>query len=188
MSDSENPFASPSAEAAEEDLRRQDEEPLSTSSGAALVRWSLAYLLNMPVAFMFGWMGTNPSGHVGMCLGIALLIGLGGLLTYRSRALGQVLIRGHFLFALTQFYPILQMMAGMVAAGLIEVLGFEEPSMNGRDGLGPLPAIIATLIVGLQIAFASTAIGGLLRLITPREWWADWRTPVSVPEVIAPNR
>ncbi|MEM9185223.1 MAG: hypothetical protein AAGB00_01855 [Planctomycetota bacterium] len=187
----DNPFASPVAEAAEaadeRQLRRDGLLPAERGAWSLIAAWCGTWALNLPIAVFFGWILTDAWGRVGMGVAILGIATLGGVAVRRSKAAGQVLVRGGLLFALTQFFPILQIISGFVAQALLDGLGFDDPAGFGpnANALGFVPAVIATLVSGGLIVAAGLLVGLLLRAITPTHWWAAWRA--EVPNLTPPQ-
>ncbi|MEM6331036.1 MAG: hypothetical protein AAF790_12395 [Planctomycetota bacterium] len=137
--DRQNPYASPRSDEAAAAKRPPVAEPASKRRLAA---WCGGWLLNMPVAAVFGWGGTTDSGRLGMFVGIVALMLIGGVGVLYTRRFGRAVVIGTPIFAVTQFYPLIQIYCGLFTAFVMEAIGL------GAEDLGFAGGLLATLVCG----------------------------------------
>ena len=73
--------------------------------------------------------------------------------------------------ALTQFFPVLQLIAGMIAIDTIRKTGIIPGQTLDRGSLGLFDAFLVTVATGSILIGISFLFGMLLRLVTPERWW-----------------
>ena len=136
--------------------------------------WALVFILNLPVPIFFAVPFSTRYSLFGLA-GILLLFLLAGLVVCRQFArLGQCLVAGSLLTALSQFVPLLQLFSGLVAISSAQSLGFTIDNPNSNDGairflLPSITGIIWTgLVAGGIIACCAIATGLILRLLFPK--------------------
>ena len=164
-----NPYASPVAEE-QPAPKNSPPQPGEGGSWRLVAFWIFAYTINLPVAVIFGFMGTDAWGKVGMFLAIFAVFAAGVFYVRLSAIRGKILSRGLAIFALSQLYPLLQIFTGLVVGALIESLGLGD-NLPSEDGVGLLGAMLATVLVSAAFLAFGLMIGGFLYLITPPPWW-----------------
>lgn len=134
--------------------------------------WVAVFAANLIVPLLFGWGMAGPRGRSGLVAAAALILGLGSGLCYYRRDLAAPLVVGATLVALTQLFPLLQILAGVVGVGIVRSLGLMG---GGGDGppqiLGPLGGFVVTLVTGGILIAVSAGAGLFLRFFTPARWW-----------------
>lgn len=142
-----------------------EHSPAAEDAGASPVRktvvsWIIVFLLNLPICVFFGAsMIPSAGGYAGMAIGCMMWCSLGILLCFGNQ-ISQVraATRGGVLVALSQFYPMLQMFAGMISGVILESL-FDL----GGSGTGPLNIGTAEPIADTAVSTAMTLLtGGML--------------------------
>jgi hypothetical protein len=168
------------------------------SRGWRVLTWNLVAGFNMIVCWMFGWAAVGEGiGRVAMGMGVLAILGAGSLAAMRGSKVIRVVQAGALPLILTQFFPVLQMLSGMMAIGLVEAVGMDEmgagPGRQGRDFslTSPLGAFAATLLTAAPMILISGGLGMLLRfagsllgLTKNEEFGADKR--LWVPEPLIP--
>jgi hypothetical protein len=126
------------------------------------VGWPLVFLANLPVPVRFGWGVTDWGGRIGMIAAIGVLYVLGRESMRRVPGLDAMIIWGGTLIALSQFYPVIHILAGVVgirAAFLLRLVTTEWP---GEAGM--LAGCIITLLTG-GILMAIAVVAGLSNVV-----------------------
>jgi hypothetical protein len=132
--------------------------------------WTLVFVLNLIVPLFFGWMLTADSGRFGMAAGIGLLWYLGYRACGQNDWWGRALVRGGFLVALTQLFPLLQIWAGVVGVGIASALGplvMADTHIGGTIHTG-LGGLIATVLTGLSLMGVAAFCGAITVWLTSR--------------------
>ena len=133
----------------------------------AFITWPIVFGLNMIVPLLFGLAITYEHGRIGLCVASGLLLAGGWLLCYASPPAARRLIVGSAVFAFTQFFPIIQLIAGMIA---ISVTG-SEGGFDEGPVVTEFTGFAMTLVVGtILLAFAG-GLGVLLGFVLPRRWF-----------------
>jgi vacuolar-type H+-ATPase subunit I/STV1 len=162
----DNPYAAPQADALS---RRTLFQALAAE---AFWSWLLIFLINLPVPVMFGWEVCSPAGRQAMVVTLVLLFGcsawfVGSHAWYRVR-----LICGGIMVAVSQLFPLLQIIAGSLGIWFVEKYGINPPRQPLDDGDVRFPkfdmnvpaAILLTLFVGGTLLLAALIIGTIFRL------------------------
>ncbi|HWB09567.1 MAG TPA: hypothetical protein VG826_10095 [Pirellulales bacterium] len=162
---STNPYASPKADNAD----RSREDP---QGGAKRLYfgWLAVFALNLIFPLLMAWGMTAPDGRIGMLLAIIVLLALGFWICASARQVGFALVVGGVAVALSQIFPILQMMAGILGFALTKAIG-AAPTPDGiaHDGLPDVETLAAGFVItmttgGLLIA-ASTLAGLMIQAV-----------------------
>lgn len=163
--DRTNPYASPVAE--EVAAATND-----TASGGSGWGWALGYGVNLPVPIFFAIMFIGPVGFAGMVVGIAIVMAAGVLFAKRFGPFDRAAKRGGVLLALSQLFPMLQMICGMIAGSTLEKLGYRfDTGMNGPAAveLGFVPCVLAVLMVSTMLMLPAVCIGLLQEQVFPKQ-------------------
>lgn len=140
------------------------EEPGSdvVSPRRLVTTWILVFLINLPVPVMFGSsVVASAGGYAGMALGCLLWCGLGLILCFGRHARHiQATIRGGWLVALTQFYPVLHMLIGLLAGVLVGAV-FDA----GSSGRGPMNLTSNTVTWDMLISTSMTLVTGAILIL-----------------------
>ena len=146
--------------------------PPSRCDRFSIAVWSVIFAANTIVPLMFGLELTVKHGRVGV--GIAsLLLWAGGaiLCCWRSSIMWQVIL-GALITALSQLFPILQIIAGCIGLSAAARLGQAETGGDGQlldQVTSEVGGFIVTVIAG-GVLLAGAAIAGLCLSILHR-WW-----------------
>ncbi len=135
--------------------------------------WSIAFVVNMAVPLLFSASLTEEHGKLGMSVAVLVLFTWGCTICATARKLAVVLIAGAVLVGLSQIFPLLQIIAGMIGMGVGAALGLAE---TGDDTHPPrlvneYGGFVVTLITGGILKTASACSGLWIRWITPARWW-----------------
>jgi hypothetical protein len=135
--------------------------------------WAFVFAINLAVPLLFSASFTQEHGKRGMLLAVLSLLTLGCYFCMSGRKLTTALIVGGAVVGLTQFFPAIQIIAGLMGMGLGKVLGLTDlgdevhpPRVNSEYG-----GFVVTFVTGGILMAASACAGLLIRLITPARWW-----------------
>ena len=122
--------------------------------------WPIVLAANLIVPSMFGLEVTRGGGRWGMGLAIALVWLSGHLACARFKVLGPRLVIGGVFVGLSQFYPVLQIMAGSSSLDFVSWAGMAGGEFAGMpDRLTEFGGFLATLLTGGQLLFVATLVG-----------------------------
>lgn len=171
-------------------------EPPSTRPGADRPRFAfpsrrrrigavLVFLLNLPLPLAVGLPMGDPGARVGMMAATVILGASWVASCSGSPRLALVLIPGGLAVALSQIFPILQLLA-LNAARLIGIAAGrvdESPDPLGIEMgfndtvLGPAGGLLVGSVMGLLLMLAASALGLLFRLRNPHRPLPDAPRP-----------
>lgn len=106
-----------------------------------------------------------------MALAVAILLGLGCWLCATVRRLGTAVVIGGGVISVSQFFPILQFMSGMIALIIGAVLGVAGDGDIGPVVISEIGGFVVTLMTGLPLIGLSMGLGLLLQLMIGGRWW-----------------
>jgi hypothetical protein len=75
------------------------------------------------------------------------------------------------LVAFSQFFPVLQLLAGMLGIEFMRKTGIIPGKNLDIGNLGLVDAFLVTMATGSILVGISCLFGLLLRLVTPDRWW-----------------
>ncbi len=132
--------------------------------------WTLVFLANLPVPLFLGvWISnaTVMTGKLGMACGVAILYWLGLRACHRApRATFWVIFGGWFV-AVSQFFPVLQIVAGIAGYYPVAVLfWWLGPFLIENLVVGFVVLLGATLGTGAILIAAAAALGSFVGLAT----------------------
>ncbi len=131
--------------------------------------WPLVFGLNMVVPIMFSVSLTRQAGQYGILAGAVLLLLLGWGLCYHLPVYAWRLNLGSVVVACTQFFPILQIVIGIISLPLARRMTGLKPRELSFDGLpeltSELEGFFATLLVGSALIGISGVLGFLIALV-----------------------
>ena len=168
-----NPFEpSESTIAPEVKSRRVIHSPLVLS-----IQWTVVVLVNLIVPYLFAGGMTGPMGGWGIFLGVVLVL-LFGIWASSALPMGVLLtVRGGVLVALSQFFPVIHLMAGLLSIDFYRRTGMIPAEQLDRGNVGFLSALLLTVSTGGILLMISCGLGVILKWITPSRWWKT-REPV----------
>ncbi|MCA9065105.1 MAG: hypothetical protein KDA96_18680 [Planctomycetaceae bacterium] len=153
--DSENPFAPPKTELADRIAAP------SRSRTGLMVAWNLAVLINVPLPFIWGLSNTDGMGALAMMAGILVVASTGSCLClYYPHIMKRISIGS----ILQPFFPVMQMMAGMLAIAMTRGI-FSLATGTTASNLSVVPAVVATVLTGLFLILPSLLVGALVCLL-----------------------
>jgi hypothetical protein len=125
--------------------------------------WLLAVAINVPLPWILGYPMTVGVSHVGLPLGILAVYAAGACVCVRNGGLMWRVISGSGITAISQFWGIIHIFAGIVAIGISRAI-FDPNRQNEK--ITRLPeAILTTILTGTVLIVASLLIGAILTLI-----------------------
>jgi len=135
------------------------------------IEWTAVLMFNMIVPVLLGWSMTNSQAKMGSAIAVALVATLGYYACVRFPTPMLLTIRGGMVVAVSQVFPVLQVLCGALAIhGLIVVGWIQESSF--REMLSfVFSGFMVTLLTGLFLLATSLVIGLFLRCVTPTSWW-----------------
>lgn len=160
-----NPYSPPpeaSTAPPEVDLAAKDKQPFNL-----MVAWPVVLVVNLLIPLLFASEILQPQGMVGVILALLSFLLGGWWLCLRWRPIAKRLMAGAAVVALSQFMPILQLIAGVLA---IEVgLLFGIVNQMGNNPIGPevdsiLGGWLVTTITGCLLALVALLIGSIIFL------------------------
>ena len=149
----------------------QDNQRLLT----LFTQWLIAFSANMIVPLIFGLSETHENGRDGLWFAVASLFAIGLAVCMFQQRLATTTIIGSVVVGLSQLFPILQIIAGVLAFGMTDRFGLRH-----NDALDSWPRIynessgfVVTFVTGSLLILASLITGALIRLNTPSQWWTQ---------------
>jgi hypothetical protein len=166
--DDNNPFqATDIALETQTQQRRVIHSPLVLS-----IQWTVVLLCNSVVPLLIGWTEVQQGlGQIGIVLGMFFGLLLGYLASIYTPLLVMYAIRGGMLVAFSQFFPVLQLLAGMLGIEFMRKTGIIPGKNLDIGNLGLVDAFLVTMATGSILVGISCLFGLLLRLVTPDRWW-----------------
>ena len=152
-----NPYSPPNIGA--DELRQSGQAGADARSFAT--RLFLLLLANAVVPIILSKTHTSGDGFIGLAIGLALIMCLATYLGVQAPSIRSLLIDGSIWLAFSQFFPILQLLAGLVAVSLCQELGISHQTDDSVP-FGMLNTIASglfcTLVTGVLLAgFAMVA-------------------------------
>ncbi len=130
--------------------------------------WAFVLALNLIVPLFFGWALTQGYARAGLVAAIGCFWIAGHYFCRRGRAAAYSLVVGGALFAVTQFFPFPQIVAGMIAVAIAQ--HFESLFFEAGDGLPNLTSAIggflATFVTGSILVSLALLIGAVIYSLT----------------------
>lgn len=126
--------------------------------------WLFFYSLNLIVPGYFSLMVVvRPINRIGIVVAVILLAGLGRWALGRYRWWIGAAVTGAMLMALSQFFPFLQIQAGIWALSLILADPTARMGPQGLPIIGNAGSFVATVVTGLELLAVSLVAGGGLK-------------------------
>ncbi len=154
-----NPFAAPTMDAPAVERDENDVRWLSFG-------WPIAIACQLPVPLFFGWSVSGEGlPRLGMLFGILLVYFCGKRLRSSRPWMMKRLTIGAYATCVSQFWPVGQMMIGIVATGFARAL-FNYPifgyfgASSSPSELATVPAVLcATVLTGIGLIVPSLIVG-----------------------------
>jgi hypothetical protein len=134
--------------------------------------WFAVFVFNMTFPLSVAWTMTPKSGRTGIGVAAVALATAGCWICAKARTIGRYLVIGGILIGLTQVFPVLQIIAGVVGMAVGQIFQLIE---RGDDtdlnlGISELGGLIITLITGSLLMAMSAATGFCLQrfILDPR--------------------
>ena len=120
--------------------------------------WLLAVAINLPMPLMLGFDATSDgAARLGMPIGIVTVYGIGVWICLHRAEVMWRLIVGSIFTALTQIWPVLHMLVGIVAMGISKLIF--DPGRE-REQIEAIPEVVfTTLLTGIGLILPSLAMG-----------------------------
>jgi len=139
-----------------------------------LTAWATVFVVNMAMPVFFAWSITGESGRIGMIAASVVLFGCGCWICLMARRLAKGLIVGAVLVALTQVFPALQILAGILGLAVAEALHLSQYRDRGPEITTELGGFVVTLITGGILMGLSGVTGTLVQRLLPSRWKQNW--------------
>jgi hypothetical protein len=163
-----NPYQPP-AEIEEDSANRAPQREIDYFSFCC---WPFALALNLIVPLMLAWSITDKHGRIGMFSGIGLILAGGWIVCFYYPSIARRMIGSAVFTAITQVFPIPQMIAGMIALSVVERL---EANLQDDVDRGfvliftELGGFVATMIVGAFLLIFSFGLLFVSEFMIPSE-------------------
>ena len=133
-----------------------------------ILLWMVMFAVNLPVAVMFGRSACDWPAAFGMVVGCALINVTGLWLCRTSPHFMLRLCLGSIAVAVSQFFPVLHMIVGMIAVGISRSIcnlsiEMSDPIRGNMTGLDEVT--LSTLLTGLGLILPSVAMGYLIGMV-----------------------
>ncbi|MEM6473796.1 MAG: hypothetical protein AAF802_29830, partial [Planctomycetota bacterium] len=145
-----NPYQ-PLVTSTEEDASPAELNSKSPVDGGFLFRWAGLVLANSILPGLFASSLVRGSAWIGVVVGVVTFIIGGWWVGSRSASVRKGLIRGGAIVAITQLFPIGQILAGGLAVGLAESIGLA--SMNDDQFGSHIDSVAGGLFCTLLTGF-----------------------------------
>ena len=130
--------------------------------GLRYISWLLAFAVNLVVPILFALDLCCQSALVGMAVGILTLACLGCGICWKFPRFSKSFITATALVAVTQLFPMLQIIAGIIAVLATESIGLrlhgESTTSLEWEALPFLAGVLVTLLTGLIVASAGLVL------------------------------
>ncbi len=134
----------------------------------ALIAWPIVQACNMFLAALFGWGITQDHGRIGIFFAAMWFLVAGWFLCCVRPVSARKLIFGAILLALTQVFPIIQMIAGTVA--FMTALSLGLAAENPETVTTEFGGFLMTFIVGGILICCAWVMGLIVGLMVPQSW------------------
>jgi hypothetical protein len=141
------------------------------------IQWTVVVLVNLIVPYLFAGGMTGPMGGWGIFLGVVLVLVFGILASIAFPMVILLTVRGGVFVALSQFFPVIHLMAGLLSIDVYRSTGIIPAGQLDRGNVGFFSALILTVSTGGILLMISCGLGVILKWITPSRWWKP-REPV----------
>ncbi len=130
-----------------------------------LILWTLVLLVNVIVPIALASTIINSNSKLGMIVAILCFLFAGGMIGIRSQRLRRILIRGGIATALTQFFPVAQMIAGSIGLAVCRRLSLATDATDDEI-VGRLDhfagGFVCTMVTGGVITAFALVTGVIL--------------------------
>jgi hypothetical protein len=141
--------------------------------------------MNMALPLLFGLEVTRHHGLIGMCVASLLMLIVGWLFCMLKPAAARKLVLGSLAVALTQVFPILQIIAGSISIGIAQSLhlamqGGDDPEFGIAGINNELGGFVVTMFVGIILLSCAGMAGLVLGQVLPAKWFVPAPHPDPV--------
>lgn len=154
-----NPYDPPLAPLPDQVMQEQPEDAVPSRS--RFIVWPIVFALNLIVPLLFGGQLVRENGMIGLSVAVGFFLIAGWYVCYASPAVARRLLVGSSITAITQLFPVIQLIAGILALGAVSTLGLSVD--DGDLGIGQISndagAFLATMITGSIIAAVAMLFG-----------------------------
>ena len=159
----QNPYRAPNADSTDGPWHARVGRQLRFTVAA----WVIIFLLNLPFPLFCGMDVTSGIATLGMFAAIVLLLSAGVVLCVRLPGVMRTLMIGSVVTAISQFLPLLQIVAGLLAISAAKVLGLlavatQFGNMRTVSFFGGLLITLITAGIMMLVALGS---GWILQLV-----------------------
>lgn len=162
--DSVNPYLPPTTASTVEEL---SDAPVANAPSNLYGKWMVVFALNMIMPGLLGWIVTSDQGRLGMIAGALLMLCGGWTVCYYRPAIAAKTILGAVPIALSQLFPILQFIAGMIGFALADGLGLSIDDELVGPITSELGSLVVTVVTGSILITEAAVVGWLLSLALP---------------------
>ena len=182
MVDDDNPYAAPPKP---EKQKHSDALARRRPGVFTYVTWAFVFAVNLALPLLFSSSITQQHGKLGMSIAALFLLASGCHVCSISRKQAAVLISGGALVGLSQLFPFLQFIAGILGLIVGQFLGLVYAGNDERSPqiISEFGGFVVTLVTGGILMAASASAGILLRFVTPARWWP----PTSARSTVIPG-
>lgn len=151
-----NPYSPPQIEDAEQRVAVASIVEDETTTGYYFA-WLFVFTLNLILPLAFGMTVARGSARYGVAIAALVLLVVGLLFCSVRRKFARIAVVGGALIALTQFFPLLQVVAGLISVGI---------ASNLEQGLGLVPANVAENPADFAGTCVWSGVGGFAATLT----------------------
>jgi MFS family permease len=140
--------------------------------------WVFVFFVNLAVPLLFSSSMNQEHGRLGMFVAALLLLALGSCICAAGRKLAATLIAGGAIIGLTQLFPGLQLIAGVIGMTVGQALRLADIGDENRPArlISDYGGFVVTFVTGGILIATAACSGMLLRLITPARWWQRYNS------------
>jgi hypothetical protein len=155
-----NPYEVRESMAVEEVLSHANKE----NRFELIVVWIFMSLINTIAPGLFASNLVSDDAFIGVYLGVACIVGVGCIVTYCFPVPMKRILYGAILTALSQFFPVMQMLFGLVTYSFIQWVGFRGVKAEHVNEIqSPYIAFVMTALVALELITVALIAGIFLK-------------------------
>jgi len=179
----ENPYQPPriGVQPADAVRLRNDESRVLASPLILSIEWTVILAFNLIVPTLVAWGFTNNPAKLGSGFAVFLIAVIGYYFCITKPLPMLFIVRGGVLVALSQFVPVLQLVAGAVSIRALILFRIVDDSSFSQMLSTPAAGFLVTMLTGLILIGVSLTLGFLLRIVTPDRWWLSKSSSANLP-------
>jgi hypothetical protein len=160
-----NPYDPPLATLPDDTMsvQHQDDKPNRNH----FIVWPIVFALNLIVPLLFGGSMLRERGMIGLSVAVAFFLIAGWYICYMSPFISIRLLVGAGITAISQLFPIIHVLAGLIAVATLSKLGLATDEND--VGIGTISSeaggFMMTMITGSIIAAFALIVGFLVMLL-----------------------